>query len=616
MQKKFNSIINSAPAFIIKYWLVFTLFFELARVAFICFNYDLSSGLPAKEFFAVLYHGLRMDLSMAAYISVPVGLLFLFRRFLSNKVLKTAIIIYTTIISSLIIIIVISDVLLFRAWGNRIDATPLKYLSNPAELYASISHLPLLIISVIIVIILAILFVILKKLIHKGINFKHQNFVEIPILLLVIGAFIIPIRGGFQLAPLNQSSVFFSNNNFANQAAINAAWNLMYSLNQNENNKSNPYIVSDNIDAVAAVDSLYSRKGKTQYFLKTKTPNVIIITWESFTAKVIDEVKEGKEIVPGYNKLKNEGLYFPNIYAAGDRTDKGIVAVLSGYPAFALTSIVKIPKKASSLPIISKEFLNHGYSTSFYYGGEPEFANMKAYLMQGGFNNFITINDFKKEDLNSKWGAHDGVVANKIKDDLGNLKRPFFVNWLTLSSHEPFEVPGPPSFSGSDDESMFSNSLHYTDSIIYNFVQYGKTQPWWDNTLIVIVPDHGARLPRTKKIIDNFKVSILFLGGALKERGVVINKIGSQNDLASTLLNQLSFDASKFKWSKNLLDSSINEWAYFAFNNACGFVGSNGYFIYDNLGNRVIESSGDKSENEINTALKYQQYLYEDYLRR
>ncbi len=108
----------------------------------------------------------------------------------------------------------------------------------------------------------------------------------------------------------------------------------------------------------------------------------------------------------------------------------------------------------------------------------------------------------------------------------------------------------------------------------------------------------------------------MFLGGALNEKGVVINKIGSQNDLASTLLNQLSFDATEFKWSKNLLDSTTHKWAYFTFNNALGFVDSAGYFIYDNLGKRVIESSGNNSQNKINTALKYQQHLYEDYLRR
>src|SRR5690606_11469546 len=103
---------------------------------------------------------------------------------------------------------------------------------------------------------------------------------------------------------------------------------------------------------------------------------------------------------------------------SGDRTDKGIVAILSSFPAQPKTSIVKIPSKVAKLPMLSELFNQHQYFTSFYYGGELEFANMKAYLTNGNFKHFTSIKDFAEKDRNSKWGAHDGVVMEKLFADL------------------------------------------------------------------------------------------------------------------------------------------------------------------------------------------------------
>lgn len=617
--KRRFSFFNSTTWLVIKFWFSLILFFEVARIVFLISNSSLLSSAGISECLRSLLHGLKMDMSMSAYLALPVALLLLFSGLISIKVLKKIIKIYSSIIVIIILLIIVADVFLFKAWGNRIDATPLKYFSNPKEVWASISHLPVFWITFLFVIFSIILIFLIKKWVNKLFNPIDLNnkAIQILMLILLMGVLIIPLRGGLQLAPLNQSSVYFSDNNFANQAAINAPWNLMYSINHNENDTKNPFVVSSDSIVKITLDSLFENSGKTIQFLdSTKPLNIILITWESFTAKAIDAVKEGIEITPGYNRLKREGVYFSNIYASGDRTDKGIVSILSGYPAFATTSIVKTPKKAASLPILGRDFLKHNYSTAFYYGGETEFANMKAYLMQGGFKKFITISDFNKEDQNSKWGAHDGVVSKKIQNELKTISSPFFINWLTLSSHEPYEVPVPSVFKGKDDESLFLNSIHYTDSIIYEFVNYAKKQSWWKNTVIVIIPDHGARLPRTNKIVDNFKISFLFLGGALIKTPQEIKTLGSQNDFAATLLNQLKFQAKEYSWSKNLMDSAVNKWAYFSYNNAFGFVHPNSMYIFDNIGKRIIEKEGEVRSSDILIGREFQQATYGDYLKR
>ncbi len=559
-----------------------------------------------------------MDASMATYLLIPVLLFLLLGIFIQwfRKPLPYRL--YTGLILFLVLLLSVIDVSVFHAWGIRLDATPLKYVASPREAWASIQHLPLFWGTVLFILVYLSLLWLAGKLITKGINSLApvtSKAGSLVILILLLASFIIPIRGGFQLSPINQSSVYFSPHNFANQAAINPTWNLMYSLNHSVENTTNVYAVMTLDSALHIRDSLYQRQGVNDLFVKPGLvkPNVILIIWESFTRKVIDAKRGGRFITPGFNALKNEGIYFSDMYATGDRTDKGLAGVLSGYPAQHDNSIIKLPAKAAKLPMLSKEFFGQGYETSFYYGGETEFANMKAYLVQGNYSNFVSINDFKKSDQNSKWGAHDEVVMNRMFRDLQQKTGPQFVTWLTLSSHEPFEVPANTVFPGKDEESLFLNSIHYSDSVINRFVQMCKAQPWWNNTLIIISPDHGKPIPRSVNKADDFKTSLLFLGGALARTGEV-PALGSQVDIAATLLNQLHWSSAGFPWSRNLMDSTRLKWSYFVFNNGFGFVQPSGTIIYDNTGRQVIQHSGKISNLDDRAAKGLQQVIFQDYL--
>lgn len=606
----------SRSIFLIKYWLFYLLFFEVCRVVFLLFNYPEFVTAGFANAWGSLVHGMRMDMSMAAYISIPVCFFLLLGILFPVVSRKSVIVFYSSIVLFFTILMVITDLYSYRAWGYRLDAGFLKYLHNPKEAFASIENLPVLRLVIILFIswwvaIIALRWIISKNFTKIPVNeFKWQNALS---LLLILGVAIIPIRGGLQLAPLNQSGVYFSKNNFSNLAAINAPWNFMYTLNHGTDESANPYLYLAPDKAKKIVDSLYFSKASEVLKLNEPKRNVIILVWESFTAKALDMGKNGVPVTPGFNKLINEGIFFSNIFASGDRTDKGIVAVLSGYPSQPTTSIVKVPSKASKLPVLSKEFKTAGYSTAFYYGGELEFANMKAYLTSGNFDQYITVSDFDKNDQNSKWGAHDGVVADRLLKGLSKMQEPFFNVWLTLSSHEPFETPVPVVIKGEDDESKFLNSLHYSDSIVYRLIHAFKQQSWWNNTLVVIVADHGHRMPSTGKKIDDFKIPMLMLGGGIKPAR--IDNVGSQTDLAATLLGALGLGYKKFTWSKNLLDSTINPWAYFSFNNGFGFIsGKKNYFVFDNTGKQVIENSAHINSNIIMAGKAMQQLSFQNYL--
>src|SRR5439155_27212690 len=137
------------------------------------------------------------------------------------------------------------------------------------------------------------------------------------------------------------------------QAAIHATWNFMEGIAAKGASTTNPYHYMDDAVAKKTVDSLLTASGKYTAQLTTKRPNIILIVWESFTEKAIHFSIEGQSVTPHFNQLKQEGLYFSHVYASGDRTDKGLPAILSGYPAMNNTSVIRIPNKIRKLTLLS-----------------------------------------------------------------------------------------------------------------------------------------------------------------------------------------------------------------------------------------------------------------------
>ncbi|MFM7710092.1 MAG: LTA synthase family protein [Ferruginibacter sp.] len=597
--------------------LLWLIIFQCTRVIYIWYNRGSVPDGQWGEISKACWIGLRMDLSMMAYFTAPFCLLLAIGVFFKKVTVHALALGYTGMLVGLFFLLVMTDLPVFQAWGNRLDAGALRYLRSPAEALASVNHLPLLwmisgwILAVIITVLgIRYLFYRWPDTVQSG------RIAECGLLLFVFAAHLIPIRGGFQLAPLNQSSVYFSDTYFANLVALNPAWHFMHSLSFGLNQTENPYVYHDVTEAETICKKVYTQYPSSIELLdsaRRQHAQVVLIVWESFTEKAVNLKHHGVPVTPGFNQLKNEGIYFSNAYATGDRTDKGIVGVLSGYPAQPTTSIIKMPQKAHTLPTLPRVFAKNGFQTAFFYGGELEFANMKSYLIDCGFHTLISKNDFEASDMNSKWGAHDGIVSERVLTAIRKSTKPSFFTWLTLSSHEPYETPVPLSIPGTDDVSQFLNSLHYTDAVVTNFIQQLKQTPNWKNTLVILVADHGHRLPRSAKQAD-FRIPILWMGGLLETPPQQYNQPVSQTDLAATLLHQFHWDASPFVWSKNSFADHTHRSAYFSFNDGLGWVQDSGFVLFDNVGKKRIE--GSQSDQWLKIGQAVQQTHYQDFLNR
>jgi phosphoglycerol transferase MdoB-like AlkP superfamily enzyme len=611
------------PKFLVIQLIAWVSFFELARAAFLLYHYSQARFLSIQTTLLTFAYGLRMDLSMACYIIILPCLFVLLSVFI--PFFKKAIVykIYSGIALFFLLTIVLADLEIYTEWGYRLDSTVLQYLSSPKEVLASAGHLPIFWI----LLLFAFAFIGSQFLFNKLID--HSVFLIQPntekkhystfLVLFFSALLIIPIRGGVQMQPMNPSWVYFSSNNFANLSALNASWNFFQDVLDKERGIKNPYQYFSTDRSVKIVDSLYRSSNAHTQIIDTSLghTNVILIVWESFTKKSVDTSIDGQQVTPNFNRLKKEGVYFNNIYSSGDRTHKGISAILSGYPALPNTSIIRFPQKSAKLELISNSFKEHNYSSTFYYGGDANYDNYKSYLLHGQFDKITSEDLFSSKDRLTQWGAVDGAVANRMINDFKKWKEPFFNCWLTLTSHVPYKIPEAPVFNGNDETTKFLNSLHYTDEVLGLLIENCKKQPWWKNTLIIITADHGIRFPETGKVVNDFKIPMLWLGGAVqKKAGLVVDKLASQIDLSATLVKQLGWKSSPFPFSRDITDSTTVAFAFFTNSISVGLVEPNKYFVYDIKGKIVKEQQGSISSNDISAGKALEQFIYNDYLNK
>ena len=597
------------------YWVVF---FVVGRIVFLVFHFNLTSNLSLSELFTILFLGLRMDLAMAGDWLLLTGIFLTLSILIpgSNKTicyLNNGLVVFLVIASSLIIV---ADMELYRHWGFRMNTTPLFYIS--AEAAGSISLLTYVVLLFnFLVLTCGFLWFYFKRISWRFLSLKPANKTWSLAMLLLTAALIIPIRSGFGVAPLNTGMVYFHKTKaYPNHAGINVVWNFFRSVTA----RSEKRYPSDFFDAEQTgkvKTAMMVTHQPAPGLLSREKPNIIIIILESFTSKIIAPLGGLQEVTPNLNALVHEGILFDHFYASGDRTDKGIISVLSGYPAQPRTSIIKYPEKTQSLPHLSETFSKLGYHTSFTYGGNISFANMESYLTTSGFDHITEDDDFDSKLNNSKWGVHDQYVFGHVLHELDTANAPFFSVMLSLSSHEPFDVPlDPPFRKGNDDVSLFLNAAHYTDKSLGEFIREGKSKSWWDNTLIIITADHGHRLPNLEESNDKerFKIPMLWLGGVLNKRDTVIHTLSSQTDIAATLLGQVGADGGKFTFSKNILAPDVNPFAVYVFQNGYGYIGPKSETIYDFDFNNYIRK--ESTEENLEWGKAYMQALFTDYNNR
>lgn len=604
------------------FWFIY---FTLLRVAFLGYHLAESRALTAGVLAGLLLRGARMDISAAGYLAIIPTLLLAVAPLIPARAMRTTFRAYSYVAIFFAAVLATTDLDIFAKWGARVDSSLLPYLRTPSEAAASAESSPLVWLVVILIALIAIGIYGYDKIVDAHLA-KAQggrlSRTTLPLLLTGV-LLLVPIRGGVQWTPLNPSSTYFSHSDFANQAGLNVAWNFLHSLTLRDYRTTNPYASAiTEPEARRLVDSLlHTSDASTRKLLRVTRPNVIVIIWESGTAKVIQRLSGLAGITPHFDSLSHTGVLFDAIYASGNRSAKGLAAILSGWPAQANAPILSSPARAARLPGLAEDLARAGYHTAFYYGGELEFADFKSYLVAHGFDRIVGENDFDRRDWSSKWGAHDHVVLARLFADVRTFPRPFFATLFTLSSHEPYDVPMEPVIAGATEQSKFLNAHIYTDRSLGAFIAKASREAWWDSTLVVIIADHGHPLPKLPPLAGEsasmlYHIPMLWLGGALAVRDTVVNVVGSQVDVAPTLLAQLGLAHEQYKWGKNLLAADVRPFAFFSYLDGFGWVDARGRMVYGYNTRQVMQRTPGANDGQVRAGEAYQRLSYQDFLGR
>lgn len=628
----------------VKTYATFVVLFVLQKPLFLFLEKG-SATQPVDNIFtelpAVIWHGLPLDLSMAGYLSVIPGFLSIAVVWLKRDLVKPIMNIYFIIASLFITCSFLLNASLYPYWKYPLDSTPLFYFfTSPADAIASVSIWQV-ILSIVILIVLTIgVWFTLRMRGEKRQQYsryaygyggfgsgkrnrfdgfdRHRGRTSI-ILLLLTGLLFLPIRGGITVSTMNTGQAYFSQNAYLNHSAVNPLFSLFESITHQEDFASQYRFMKDK-EADKIFATMTSTSDENTYPLlneatfKKGTPDILIVIMESFASDIMPSMGSYKDVAVCLDSIAQQSILFTRFYANSFRTDRGMVSILSGYPAQPTTSIMRYPRKTSQLPSIARNLAKYkNYKTTYYYGGDADFCNMRSYLVSQGYQHIISDANFPIEDKLSKWGVPDHILAAKMMEDIKaqqNEKRPMLRILQTSSSHEPFEVP----YHRLKDKRL--NAFAYTDSVMGAIVREYRKLPRWKNTLIVFVPDHVGGYKENLNDHDRsrYQIPLILAGGAIS-RPMKVGIIGSQHDIAATLLGQLGVEHREFTFSKNMMSDATPKFAFFAVNDAFGIVSEENSLIYDNRAKRIVYDKGEKGFN-LKRGQAYLQKIYDDLAKK
>lgn len=592
-------------------WLV--VLFMLQKPLFMLYAGALRNKYSIVDWLKVIWHGLPIDLAVAAYLTFIPLLLIICTVWSSRFPVRKIWRIYDDLVALVLALIFAGDAALYPFWGFKLDASVFFYLRTPGEAFASIPLWTTVLGFVGVIIIALIIRWILVSAIKPYEATFNKVLMRLPVTLfyvILLFPLVLASRGGLKESTMNVGHAYFSSDQFLNHSAVNPSFSLLSSVSKTSD-FSEWYDYFDEPTRKEFFDGLYDNDDTlTDSLLNTSRPNVLVVVMESFGGVFVNAISGMPDVTPRLDSLIHEGVCFSNCYAGSFRTDRGLVCIMNGHPGLPVTSIMKIPSKSAKLPSLPGKLAEQGYSTYFMYGGDINFTNMKSWLYGTGFNNVVSDVDFSVAERHTNaWGVNDDITFSRLLSDLKERKDSlWFTGFLSLSSHEPFDVP----YHRLDDK--ICNAFAYSDSCLGAFVDSLKCTPVWDNLLLMILPDHGFR-NFTQGISSDphiHHIPVLWLGGAVRQP-MIIDRFTAQSDMAATILGQLGIDHGDFRFSRNVLSESYDyPFSFYTFNNGFCFIDSTGVTLYDDDASECLIDDSHGSKERLDRGKAILQTLYDD----
>ena len=615
---------------LVKLYIFWMLFFLVGRTLFLLSQTALLGGIPFGEILKVYPNALKLDTSAACWLMAPMLLLMaiqLVAKWRWIGVAKKVLMCVLLIITSLTIF---GEIGIYEEWQVKINIKALMYLRRPKEIFDSVSTGVFLLLLLGTIVYITLFMLLYAKIVAKPkIEPVKLGGVKAPVSFVLLGGVLfVGMRGGFGDIPIHQSQSYFSHHSILNDAAVNTPWNLMHNyLHFKSIKDKNPFVYYDNQTADSIIAELHTMQSdSTLQVLNTDRPNIVVLLLESWSADVVASLDTANRagVTPGFAKLEEEGLLFTRFYSNGHRSQQAISGILSDFPPLQGNDITDNFPLYKYLPSMPKYLMEKGYGTAFYFGGDLNYGNIRAFVLWHEFQKIFEGKDFPKGTPKGKLSVPDQYLFAQALKDQKKVKEPFFHMIFTGSSHSPYDEPKVVrQLKWNVEQLPYLNSVKYSDSCIYDYIKKAQRMPWYKNTLFILVGDHSHATYRGHYINSPayMHVPMLWLGGALKEeyKGQQFETIGTHVDLYRTLMCQMGDTNTATYRGVDILNTSNKGFAYYETNMGMGWITPEGTLLYDAEVGKITDNTYPDStamDSELRKAKAYLQTLYDFYLQQ
>jgi phosphoglycerol transferase MdoB-like AlkP superfamily enzyme len=602
--------------------------FDFQRILFSIHYLDKLGVTTFWSWILVFFKSIHLDLATGALLSaLPIIALyfsFAFRSKLGFNIFKVILILEVLFVS----MIHSGEINAYGEWNHKLTSRVFMHLSHPDEVFrtADISMTVWFFVYLILEIVFA------WKMMRWLFPNSYFKLDQQSKLLSVVGSFtVLPFllfssfilgRGGFQQIPINIDTAYYSKNYVLNDISVNSPYFfaksfLLYNRSDIDNHISN--MPQKEVDQLLVDLRDYPKEHEVE-ILENKRPNIVFVILESWTSTVSQKLTGKPGATPNFDRISEEGVLFSNIYATGSTSEIGNASVFSGYPALPEISISMQPFKHRKLPTLNKDLKSFGYNSGYIFSGDLKYGNIQGYFMDHGFDDIADEDDFPSHLEKGKLNYFDEDIYELFLERINNSKEPFMQCAFTGSTHSPYDFPKKEETkTWEGEESDFMNSVYYADDCLDDFLENCKKEDWYENTLFVLVADHGHASPYVTNPLssESFRIPLLPYGEPLKDsvKGKIIDVIGSQADIAATLLNQMEIKTDHYIWSKDLLNPNIPEFALHTTIRGFGWVTPKGNFTYHMDFEKYIEQnySPENLKQERRKCDAFMQFFYADY---
>ena len=597
-------------------YVLFVVIFVFEKPLFMLRHLSQFKASSFSEWMSVIWNGLSLDLTAAAWLTVIPGLLLTCTIWSRKKLWRRLAKIYFLLASLLMAGVFVADMAVYPNTGSKLTANSLgALLTQPSAVFGDSvwsvlgGFLAVLIFAMLFFVVFYLCLLGSEKLERKLLPLNPLLFTLLFLLLEVV--LLVPVLKGMGTNGMDVSKAYFSANKRLNLAAVNPLYSAMATwqgkgialpeikfpiARKSGEKKEESGEKREGADALfdPAVNGEQAKPSRA--ILNTPKPNVLVVVLKNMPASLIGAMGGDKNVTVCLNELVPQGLLFNHIYATSTNAADGLRALLNG----------EVSASQQPSPSLVNTLRNEGYLAAYYSGLDIDGTNLRSQLKTAGFQGFVSQTDFSVADRQNSWGVHDFPVFNALLAELRNEKtqKPWIRMVQTASAQPPYTVP----YHRVKDQ-LENNAFAYSDACLGHFISELKKLPQWEKTLVVVTSDCVGSYPQQNELsTGRFHIPMLLLGGALKETGVV-DTYGSQADLAATLLAQLGLSHKDFTYSKDLLSNAAPHFAYFSTPNGYGMLSADNQLVIDQKADKAVVDEGkEKGQNE-DLLKAYREYL-------